>query len=104
MAIKFNNEKGFAQQLMQAMQTKDEAKITEAWQAFHDSIAEQVRQDFDAVRDSNDAAVLVQRGFRQLTSKEKAWYQKFIDAALTSASRTLGTTAARGILGMLKKL
>ena len=29
--------------------------------------------------------------------------QKFIDAALTSASRTLGTSAARGILGMLIK-
>lgn len=81
MAIRFNNEQGYAQQLMTAMQSNDQEQITQAWQAFHDSIAENVRQDFEAVRDSNDAAVLAQRGFRQLTSKETKWYEKFIDAA-----------------------
>lgn len=80
MSITFNREQNSIQQLMQAMQTNDEAQIQNAWQGFHDSIAEQVRQDFEAVRDSNDSAVLAQRGFRQLTSKETAWYQKFIDA------------------------
>lgn len=80
MAITFNKEQNSIQQLMAAMQSNDETQIQTAWQGFHDSIADQVRQDFEAVRDSNDAAVLAQRGFRQLTSKETAWYQKFIDA------------------------
>lgn len=80
MAINFNAEKTSAANLMQAMKSNDEAKIQQAWQGFHDSIAEQVRQDFEAVRDSNDAAVLAQRGFRQLTSRERAWYQKISDA------------------------
>lgn len=81
MAIKFNNEKGYAQQLMDAMQSNDQEKINKAWESFHDSIAESVRQDFEDAMKSNDSAVLVQRGFRQLTSKETKWYEKFIEAA-----------------------
>ena len=80
MAITFNKEQNSIQQLVQAMKGDDEAQIQTAWQGFHDSIADQVRQDFEAVRDSNDSAILAQRGFRQLTAKETAWYQKFINA------------------------
>lgn len=80
MAITFNKEKNSINQLVAAMQSNDETQIQTAWQGFHDSIADQVRQDFEAVRSSNDAAVLAQRGFRQLTSKETEWYQKMIDA------------------------
>ena len=81
MPITFNNERTYAQQLVQAMQTNDQEQIAQAWQSFHNSIADSVRQDFEAVRDSNDAAVLAQRGFRQLTTRETKWYQKFIDAS-----------------------
>lgn len=80
MPITFRNEQNSVQQLVAAMQSNDENQMQTAWQGFHDSIAESVRQDFEAVRDTNDAAVLAQRGFRQLTAKETAWYQKFIDA------------------------
>lgn len=82
--INFKHEQASAAKLMQAMNSNDEAQIQEAWQSFHDSIAEQVKQDFEAVRDSNDAAIMAQRGFRQLTSKETKWYQKFIDAMKAS--------------------
>lgn len=96
MAITFNKEQNSIQQLMAAMQGNDEAQIQTAWQSFHDSIAEQVRQDFEAVRDSNDAAVLAQRGFRQLTNKEKAWYQKFIDAMKSPNPKQAFTTIIGG--------
>ena len=92
MAIKFKNETNSIQQLMNAMQTNDEQQIQNAWQGFHDSIAEQVRQDFEDVKDSNDSAVLAQRGFRQLTTKETAWYQKFIDAMKSSNPKQAFTT------------
>ena len=92
MSIKFNNEKGYAHQLMEAMKSNDQEQINKAWESFHDSIAESVRQDFDSVKDSNDAAALAQRGFRQLTSKEKAWYEKFIDAARSSNPKQAFTT------------
>ena len=74
------------------MQTEDKEQITQAWQSFHNSIVESVKQDYEAVRDTNDAAVLAQRGFRQLTSKEKAWYQKFIDAARSTNPKQAFTT------------
>lgn len=80
MAINFKHEQASAAKLMQAMNSNDETLMQEAWQSFHDSIAEQVKQDFEAVKDSNDAAIMAQRGFRQLTSKETKWYQKFIEA------------------------
>lgn len=92
MAIKFNNEKGYIQQLSEAMQINDQEKISKAWESFHDSIAESVRQDFEEAMKSNDAAVLVQRGFRQLTTKETKWYEKFIEAARSSNPKQAFTT------------
>lgn len=92
MAIKFNNEKGYAQQLMDAMQSNDQEQINKAWESFHDSIAESVRQDFEDAMKSNDSAILAQRGFRQLTDKETKWYQKFIEAARSSNPKQAFTT------------
>lgn len=78
--IKFANEKEQATKIMEAMKSGDEAKITEAWQGFHKAVAEQVMADFEDVKASNDAAILAQRGYRQLTTKETKWYEKVIDA------------------------
>ena len=90
--ITFNKEQNAVKQLTDAMQSNDEAQIQQAWQAFHQSIADQVKQDFESVRDSNDAAVLAQRGFRQLTQREKKWYEKVIDAARSSNPKQAFTT------------
>lgn len=92
MAIKFNTNEKASEKLMQAMKTNDETQITEAWDAFQSAIADQIRQDFEDVKDSNDAAVLAQRGFRQLTSKETKWYQKFIEAARSANPKQAFTT------------
>ncbi len=78
--VKFANEKECINQLVAAMKSGNEDEIKEAWSALHGSIAEQVKADFTDIQDSNDAAVLAQRGYRQLTSKETKWYQKVIDA------------------------
>lgn len=81
--IKFANEKECINQLVTAMKNGDEKEQQKAWEALHDSIAEQVKADFAEIQESNDAAVLAQRGYRQLTSKENKWYKKVI-AALKS--------------------
>lgn len=81
--IKFANEKECINQLVKAMKSDDEKAIKEAWESLHNSIAEQVKADFSDLQASHDAAVLAQRGYRQLTSKEMKWYQKVI-AALKS--------------------
>lgn len=78
--IKFANENAVSQKLAAAMKSGDEAKIQEAWSEFHASVAEQVKADFAEIQESKDSAILAQRGYRQLTSKETAWYQKVIDA------------------------
>ena len=78
--IKFANEKECINQIVAAMKSGDEKAQQKAWEALHDSIAEQVKADFSDIQESHDAAVLAQRGYRQLTSKETKWYQKVINA------------------------
>ena len=78
--IKFANQSEATEKLAAAMKSGDEAKIQEAWNDFHTSVVEQVKADFTELQESKDAAVLAQRGYRQLTSKETAWYQKVIEA------------------------
>lgn len=78
--IKFANQSEATEKLAAAMKSGDEAKIQEAWDGFHTSVVEQVKADFTELQESKDATVLAQRGYRQLTSKEKAWYQKVIEA------------------------
>lgn len=82
--IKFANEKEAINQLVNAMKSGDEKEIQQAWEGLHDSIANKVREDFADVQESNDAAILAQRGYRQLTSKETKWYQKVINALRSS--------------------
>jgi ribosomal protein S18 acetylase RimI-like enzyme len=48
--IKFANEKEATKVLMEAIKSGDEAQIQEAWQSFHDSVAEQVMADFEDVK------------------------------------------------------
>ena len=78
--INFANEKNSINEIVAAMKSGNEAELTTAWEHFHNSIADQVRQDFVELQGSNEAAILAQRGYRQLTPKETKWYQKVIDA------------------------
>lgn len=78
--ITFEKEKDAAKKITQAMKSGDETQIQDAWKQFHKSVAEQIMSDFEDVQQSNDAAILAQRGYRQLTAKETKWYQKLIGA------------------------
>ena len=83
MSVKFSYEKESMNKIVAAMKSGNEDEIKQAWAEFHSAVVEQVKADFAEVQESNDAAVLAQRGYRQLTSKETKWYQKVI-AALKS--------------------
>lgn len=85
--IRINDEKKFAENIMQAMKSGDESQIQQAWEGFHRALTQQIEADFEDMRQSNDAAVLAQRGYRQLTSKEVRWYNKVIDALRSNAPR-----------------
>ena len=70
--------------IVQAMKAGDEKAAQTAWEAFHDSIVAKVKKDFADIQESNDAVILAQRGYRQLTDKENKWYQKVIEALRSS--------------------
>ena len=95
MAIKFSHEKDSMNAIVAALKSGNETEIKNAWQGFHDSVVAQVKADFEEAQEANDSAVLAQRGYRQLTSKEKKWYQKVI-TALKSAEPKQAFTAIIG--------
>ncbi len=64
--------------LQKAMKSGNEEAVKAAWQQFHESVVETVRADYDVMQ--GDERALAQRGYRQLTTKEKEFYQKIIKA------------------------
>lgn len=77
---KFANEKHCVNEIMNAMKSGDEKQLKAAWENFHNSIAAEIKKDFEELQETHDAAVLSQRGYRQLTTREKKWYEKVITA------------------------
>ena len=77
--------KAASQALAVAFQSDDTEAIEKAFNQFGDSIAEQIREDYEVLAESNDRAVMAQRGYRQLTAKEEGFYQK-MTSALRSAN------------------
>lgn len=82
MSIKLSTETSdYKQEMIDAMKSGKDEDYAKAFAAMCNSIADKVKADFMEMQDTNDSAVLAQRGYRQLTTKEKKWYQKFITAA-----------------------
>lgn len=78
--MKFSFQKDSVNKIVAAMKSGNDEEIKQAWEEFHKAVTESVKADFEELQASNDAAVLAQRGYRQLTSKENKWYQKVISA------------------------
>lgn len=81
MPMTINRPGEVAQRFAQALTSNDEQGIADAWTESMEAIAQRVLDDYADLRESSDAAVLAQRGYRQLTSAEKKWYERFIDGA-----------------------
>lgn len=92
MAVNFTKEKPAAEAMVQAYKSGKDAEIAKAWQGLHKSIADQIMEDFKELQQTNDAAILAQRGYRQLTSQETKWYQKLIGAMKSSDPKQAFTT------------
>ena len=69
-----------AAQLAAAFKTQDDAEMEKAWEAFSDEVCEKIRADFDDYESAKNDSVLAQRGYRVLTSNEKAWYANVANA------------------------
>ena len=64
--------------LMAAIEAGDTEKTKEAFQNYGQVIADTVKNDY--ITANGDAAILAQRGFRQLTAEETKYYQAIIEA------------------------
>lgn len=79
MTVKINNNQ-IGQIMAQAWQSDDENVQAEAWSQFHDFVVDQMRADYEEYAKACDKQVLMQRGYRQLTTVEQKWYEKLISA------------------------
>lgn len=81
MPIKLNDEsKKAVQALAAAFATGEQEKVEQALSAYRTSIVEDVTAQYEQAIAANDAAVLAQRGFRQLTAPETSYYKGIIEA------------------------
>ncbi|MFR8547742.1 MAG: phage major capsid protein [Lachnospiraceae bacterium] len=68
------------EKMNQAITENDKDKFQEAFEDLSQNIQENILAEVDLIRQKNDAAILASRGTRQLTSEERAYYEKVIDA------------------------
>ena len=68
------------QKMSDAMANNDTTAFQTAFNELADEIANAVKADFEQYRNDADAAILAQRGVRQLTSKERTFYEGLIGA------------------------
>lgn len=66
--------------LGEAMQSNDEGALAGAFTDFAESVQQSVLEEFREYTQSADSTILAGRGLRQLTSKEKTFYQGIVDA------------------------
>ncbi len=75
------------QKLQEAMRANDQEAFTQAFEGVLQYYASRNLEDFQMLREETDSRVLAQRGVRQLTAKEKDYYQKLGDAMKSADPR-----------------
>ena len=70
----------FNQMMIDAMNEKDEKKYMQAMDGLCNVIEQSVLEKAREIADTHEQQVLASRGVRQLTSKEKKYYEKLIEA------------------------
>ena len=68
------------QKLQDAMSANDQEAFAQAFEGILQYYADKNLEDFQALREETDSRVLAQRGVRQLTTREKDYYQKLGEA------------------------
>ena len=86
--VKIGKKNESAIALAKAFKSVKEEELVQAWTQF----AEEMKASYEEAIESNDSNVLAQRGFRQLTSKELKFYEKFIKSAKASDPKQAFTT------------
>lgn len=82
-----NNVQTVATAMANAMRSDDPEVQAQAWADFHESLTSRIKQDFEDFKQTNDDAILAERGYRQLTSTETKWYQHLANALKSANPR-----------------
>ncbi|MBP9989607.1 MAG: hypothetical protein KBT46_08950 [Ruminococcus sp.] len=77
--LKFN----FRQALSDALNGNDSEKVFDVFEEYGNTIREEITADMKLYQQTQDANILAARGVRQLTSKEKEFYQAWMNSAET---------------------
>ena len=85
-----------AAKLQAAFNSGDAEQAKAGFEAFGNAIAASVQADFESAHGNKD--ILIQRGFRVLTSEEENYYQKVIEAGQTAKT----VQAMNGMLDVLE--
>lgn len=75
------NKNKYSEALQRALKSGTEEEQIQAWNDFSSAIVEEFRADAAIYEQTQDKTILAQRGYRQLTSAEEAFYNKFIEAS-----------------------
>lgn len=70
-----------SQKILTAVQSGDENAISQAFSDFQSAIAQQNSEEISQAIQQMDSAILATRGVKQLTTEEKDFFQKLIDAS-----------------------
>lgn len=98
--------------MQEATKNSDEAAFAKAQQDMMQALMEKLLAEHDEIgQQANDVQVLAQRGVRQLTSQEKTYYQKVMDAmrspnpkqALTNLDAVMPTTVIDSVFEDLQQ-
>lgn len=81
-----------SKEMLAAMKSGNDEQIVKAWQGICTSIAAQIKADAAEFQDTQDSAALMQRGYRVLTSNEKKFYNKLIEAGKAANPKQAFTT------------
>lgn len=77
------------QKLQAALQANDPEQTSEAFSELFQFYAETTRQEYEELREEQDVRVLAARGVRQLTAKERKYYQKLGEAINSADSQAI---------------
>lgn len=79
--ITLNQKNEKIKTIMEALESGKKEDLKAAIESFYDGIYESVKADFVEFQQTGDEKALAQRGYRQLTSEEKNFYEALIKSA-----------------------
>ena len=72
------NDKKVCEELQNALASGDKDVITNAWENYRVSIVNTIKEDIKDYAEKKDEQILMNRGYKVLTNKEKEFYNALI--------------------------